>query len=436
MLWHPWKVAVLGIVAWLAVRFLAPIEGIVPLSSTALWYIVACYLAFFTGCAARALSQPAVSPNRKSAEELWRGAWPPEYFWTIFAIGLAGVAMRLYDRIVVRGASLTLDIAEIRDTLADSQSSLFGALGGFLSPFAFLPLIMLFLKQDDEHRFVRFSCSILLFILPVADAARQGSRSVMLVAVALLVFAIALTRFEGKLLHRRLFYPAVGLVAGLAVASTVIFSARLSSHDRDLRDAVFNAVFAQSIGPNYEARLGIMSDEPAVSEYYRIVVPNALYFTSGVYEFSRLWDRPDRQVFSWGTNFIYPYTRVANSILRLKRIPAFLQPDDALFFRSGVFTTLFGPLWVEWGYLGAFMMFLFGFLLTGMSLSIRDGKVHLVPLYACLMAAVLYAMVVNIMALGFGFFSLNAFILFALLQAPQASPRMSERQSRHRLTPA
>lgn len=416
MLWSPWKVALLGIGVWLAIRFLSPIEPMIELSTTALAYIVACYFAFFCGCIAwtssvenNAAAAPASTVGQRGFAEL-----PSLYFWAISAIGFVGVVTRLIDRVVVRGAGLTASIDEIRETLVEQETSGFGIIGAFLSPFSYLPLIILLSTRSDKPRVYKFIFATLLYVIPVLDAARQGSRSVMLVAAILGVFAIACSRFNGQLLKARLVIPTAIMAVVFVVASTAIFTARLSSFDRELRNAVFDSVFAQSIGPNEDARQGVQSPDPLVATYYENVLPNALYYTSGIYEFTRLWERPDEQRHSYGADFAYPYARTLATILRYEDVSDFFAKDEGLYYRVGVFTSLFGPLWVEWGHLSYLLMFIYGVIVSALSYWSRRGFLNVYPLYLYLLLIIFYAPVVNFMTIGFGFFSLNAFLAFAL----------------------
>ncbi|MCB2078721.1 MAG: hypothetical protein KDE55_13615 [Novosphingobium sp.] len=424
MLWQPWRVAILGVFAWVIIWLLAPIQGITRISGTATAYIAFCYAGFMAGCVMWEIARNGQQPDEAETQASFaRFNGTGKIFWITFAVGLFGVASRFYDRTIVRGASLELEIAEAREMLQSEASSIFGTIGGFLSPFAYIPLLLLIMATGKQQNRPKLIAALLLYVLPVIDASRQGSRSVMLIAVMLAIFTFALSRLNGKLLTPRFAATGVAISIVFAIASTAIFSARLNSFQRDLSDASFNSVFAQSIGPNHEAKLGLYARENLERGFYRVVVPNSLYYTSGVYEFSRLWHRPDGQNHTYGTEFIYPYTRVVTQLLGVSDLPEFLQPDEWSYYRPGVFTSLFGPIWVEWGYFGPFTMLLFGVIVTAISHKVRRGSLNLMPLYVLFLLILFYAPVANFLVIGHGFFCFNAFIAFAIFERLGASDR-------------
>lgn len=413
MLWQPWKVTLLGIVIWLAVWVFAPIEGITPLSSTAIVYIIVCYLGLLSGCLLPTFKRMR-PPSKRQAHSLNLKTLHT-LFWPTFFAGLLGVFLRYFDRVILRGASLDLDVAEARELLAQESTSALGVLGAFFTPFAFLPLIIILMSKGVSLRSRKALYAALLYTLPVIDAARYGSRTVMLVAFGLAIFVFASARMKGALFNLRFTLFGFLTFVIFAVLSTSIFNYRLESQGRDLSEVSITSVFAQSIGPDDEAKIGLFSRSDSERLYYHTIIPNSLYYTSGIYEFSRLWSRPDEQSFTYGTYFMQPYIRVIISILGIQNTSNFLQPNENAFYRRGVFSSLFGHIWVEFGYFGPFVLMFLGLMSAKMSKSVRSGDLFQMPLYALLLVAFLLAPVVSIFQVGPGFFSLNAFLLFALI---------------------
>jgi hypothetical protein len=214
--------------------------------------------------------------------------------------------------------------------------------------------------------------------------------------------------------------PGIIVALGISVASSAILEIRLQDRSSrfTLTDSLYDSVFAQSIAPNETAREKIYAGRPFERAVYQSITPQALYYTSGFYEFSRLMDRPDEQYFAWGSYLMWPYTKLASVALGTKKITGLYE--DLLFPRIGVFTTFFGPWWVDFGWIGVFLMVLLGAGVTRLSAFARRGYVNVLPLYLYAIMIIFYFPVVNLLISGNGFFSVHGLILFAIFTSFQA----------------
>jgi hypothetical protein len=95
---------------------------------------------------------------------------------------------------------------------------------------------------------------------------------------------------------------------------------------------------------------------------------------------------------------------------------------DYLYFRPGVFTTFFGPLWVDFGWWGIFVMLAFGAICKFCARQARAGTLTMMPLYSYLCVVVLFMPVVNLIVSAQGMYIINAFLLIWLL-TPQFALR-------------
>lgn len=411
MLWSPVKVALLGIAAWIAIRFVSPIEARMPLAPSALLFIGLCYVAFIVGCVftwpkqRQALARGIATNARFSVH--------PGHELIAGLLGLLGIGLRYVDRVFLRGVDYGAGSAEIRDVLANSSVSAVGMIGSLLFPVCMIPLILVLQREELRKVPVRLTLCGILFCLPMLESFGQLSRSVMLVSAMLLVFAIAWTRFDGAIFRLKIIGPAVLGVVSLLFVSAAIFDARLQNEQRDLDTSILTSVYSELIAPSEDAISGLLGGDRMTAATYQAILPNSLYYTSGMYEFSLLWDRPDRQIHALGTYTFAPIFLGLDVILGTQ----FLSRIDetGLVYRLGVFNTFFGPVWIDFRWFSFVFMMLFGAIVSKVVFAARYKNPALMPLALMLSVIVFYMPVVNLINNGLGIFFLIAFIGYGTL---------------------
>jgi len=179
-----------------------------------------------------------------------------------------------------------------------------------------------------------------------------------------------------------------------------------------LEYSILNSVYAQLIGPSTAGVEGIFSNDAGTRLWYSAVVPNSLYYVSGLYEFSYLWDRPDQQYFLYGGYNLAAYVRVLEIVTSTEIMPAYAE---LAMYRVGVFSSFFGPLWVDFGWVSPIVMIIFGFAAQRSADLSRYHKPHWRPVYFFLATTVLYFPVVNVLTFGQGPFIITTFVIYGIL---------------------
>jgi hypothetical protein len=412
MLFFPERVALAGLVAYIGLWLVAPLERVFPMVWVPLGYIAVCYSAFFLGCLLVAGGRRGIARPQKVS------SFSSRAFWAIACIGAAGMAMRLYDKLFIRGVSLADSALESREMLADAEAGPVAAVGGLLYPFCYVPLILWWAREPGNRLGpVALGAAVLLFLLPAVDALLLLSRSQMLVAFSMMFFSAACVLFRGNALHPRLILPVVLGVAVLVTVSVLAFTSRLSQMDRDLVSSILTSAYGFVLTPNDRA-LTAMQGEGIAGGALGAVVPVLQYYLHGVFEFGLLWSRPDAQEFTLGTQTFAPYFK-ALSMFKLVGYPEFISSD--IYYRSGVFTTFFGPLWIDFGWGGPLFMLGFGMLAKVCANGARGGAVAAMPLHAYFCVVLFFMPVVNFMISAQGMYIINAFLLTWIFLPPRNS---------------
>jgi hypothetical protein len=402
MLFFPERVALAGLLVYVVLWLAAPLEMVFPMAWEPMGYIALCYLAFFLGCL-------LVSGGPKQVVRLQSVAgFTPRVFWSLAFLGATGMALRLYDKLFLRGISLADSALEARELLADAEAGPLAAIGGLLYPFCYVPLILWWARRPDM-RLPPLApwLAILLFVLPGLDALILLSRSQMLVALSMMYFSAACVLYRGRVLPPRLIVPVLAGLVVLVVTSVMTFASRLSQMDLDIVTSILDSAYGYALTPNASALI-VMGDGGTAGTAIGSLTPMFQYYLHGVFEFGLLWHRPDAQTFTLGTQTFAPYVKVL-SIFKLISYPDFDVAN--LYFRSGVFTTFFGPLWIDFGWFGPIFMLGFGMLGKRCAQLARAGSVAVMPLYAYLAVVMFFMPVVNFMISATGMYIINAFLL-------------------------
>lgn len=421
MFYSPIKLAIGGVIAWLVVWAITPVDVLGRVTLGALFYALVSYAALIFG--AVMAQRPALETPDATQHDVWDQPLDRGLYWGTMAIGLFGMVLRLYDRLVLRGAEYGANAIEFREALETSGSTLAGIVGSVLMPLCLIPLMVILGSRDRKSKLL-LAAAGLVALLPMTESLFQLSRSFLIQTLGLIFATIVITRYRGRPLNRRLIIIAMAGTLAMLFVSTVIFSNRLEANQDRLADSVFTSGYADFLQPNQAARETISSGSDAAALTTLAILPNGMYYISGVYEFGALWLRPDGQPFAWGKIHFYPFLRVIYAVFGLGEISP--EEMEAYVYRAGLFQTFFGSLWADFGWIGPFFLVPFGYLAKVLSYQARAGNVAVLPIYTYLTIVIFFMPVVSFLVNGFGMLSVTAFAVFAVLasarkRAPQTS---------------
>ena len=426
MLFNPALVAIAGLLFWVFLRITSPLDYRLEMQWNTIIFIALGYGSFLAGCMLAAQSKQSKLANKANGRNVWVSGVNMNLFWVCFGIGLLSMALRLYDRIIVRGVDYFGDSAEVRDTLANTNFSGASAVSSLILPFCFLPMILLLAgKWESRYKF-HAGLALILFMLPTLESVAQASRSIMLLTIALGFATVSILRFGGRIADRKLVIPVLATAAGLLILSTSIFQTRLNDAGRQLQDSLQDSVYAEAYFPNRKAVEEMGNPNSPLGDFYTTLLPNQMYYLSGLYEFEMQFNRPDEQFFGFGSYIFYPYSRVISIVFNVDNIRGL--DESVLLYRYGVFTSFFGPIWVDFGWFSILIIGLIGFLSERLSQFVRQGYINALPLYLFLVVVIFYMPVFNFLVIGFGFFIFHGFALFALFSSFQPRHQLSFEQ--------
>jgi len=413
--YYPERILFLGFVLYGVIFLVAPLEIRVEIANGSFIFIGVCCVAFLLGSRFDniiRMKMPKRVVSRRSIQyEEHR------LFRKVFAVGVLGNTIRLFDKYILRGVGGATGF-EAREALIDSSASSISLIGAVLYPFGYIPIFIYLGSRALPRNRKMYLMSLVLFLVPAVDALVLFSRSFMLVSLAMIYFGSSLTIYRGNALPLRLIFPIMVAFFVVLLTSITLFAWRLEEMNLDILDSIFQSGYGFTIGPNAAAETLLSANEP-VSAMLAGLLPIAQYFTHSLFEFQILWADAASQTHSYGALHFAPYMKVLS-------ILGFSYDLDLweLFPRVGVFTSFFGPLWVDFGWLSFLIMFFFGAISRHIARQAQRGDLGAYPLYTQFCVVLFFAPVVNFLVSAQGIYAVNAFVVFWFLSRRLTSYEM------------
>ncbi len=353
--------------------------------------------------------------------------------WILIGLALLGTILKCYDLFVARGFSVTSNVNELYEQNAEISASMAGLVASLLYPLAFPTLII---------------------SLALHNSARPHAKRMWKIAVVLSIFACLVAPLNTILLGKRgavfsvtilaalaFYYSGIRLrkrtilVGSMVAFSLFVFSTRMFSHRLELKGASTEAAVEAGrftdlleLSPNYRsvARHSAMPDSfrsafydwSVIHAYVVHAVPEYLF---AIENFNRAEYQHGKFTFSLVAKFSSYFSDIHYDAKATAEVPP----------RTYIYSTLFGPLFFDFGFASIFVTLLIGgsFVLT-YNLAKRDAV--LVPLYLYLYTVVLVSPIICFLNMFYGFYYLTASISAAVFLkfCSRVRPRQ---QRRHQL---
>lgn len=406
MIYRPENVMLMGIGAYLLVFLLSPLDVLVPIEFGSFVFIGFTATALVLGSRSADHFRLGGTVRQISAIRLLRAE--NRLFWATLWLGLAGNLLRLADKYILRGAA-GLTGLDAREMLLETSSTELSLIGGVLYPFGYLPIFILLGARMLPRHSWKLALAGFVFLIPALDALVLFSRSFMLVSLAMVYFGTSLILFRGRALPRQVVLPTVAGLGAVLTMSVLAFAWRLDQMSIDVSDSIFMSSYAYTVAPN-AAMERIINGGGALGGLVAGLLPIGQYYVHSILEFQILWSANEHQVFSGGALHFAPYLKLL-AILGVASEPDLFE----LFPRVGIFTSFWGPLWVDFGWFSPIAMFLFGFMARMIARGARSRDVGAYPLYTYFCVVLFFMPVVNFAISAQGMYVINAFALFWIM---------------------
>jgi len=327
--------------------------------------------------------------------------------------GFAGLMLRIVERIYIRaGGAISSDFMANRELIADGGSAGLALVGGVFATWLMcLPFTVMLLRKGGDRRWRYFLLATLSVSYPLFDMLLQGSRSTLVMYGGILfVSFISLHRLRISI-STAVLMPILMIV--LVWSMGQVFTLRTSQMGLDPLLSMTHSGYAY-FAPASEAVIGYLSASglDGIGGLLYAYTHVCQYVLHGIYEFFFVVSSVEERSTAGLQTFYIP-AKIISSLSGHGEIERVIAEG---MLRPGVYTTLWGPMVYDFGFVGAvFASVFFGFGSGFVVRKVGRGNVEFLPLYLILFGFLLFAFVVNLFTSGTGQFALYGAILLLCL---------------------
>lgn len=349
----------------------------------------------------------------------------------MFVIGLIGVLIRMYQRIYIQEIYFAENLVETRMELMSSEvnSGFLGILSAVFYPFSTITLMLAILWHKHINKLI-FLLILILGLFPIYDAFLTESRLLIVLTFLLVLFTFLASRisffknhtiikvFKYKLisipsviLKKKVWIPVSIIIIVFAIFSQKVVNNRLAAFGYTDTLKVWEHYHESKIDKDFNLEV---KNAKSVNEKNKLIAQYSLkhYFAHSIPEYIRLNNHLQR---FWGYYFgafeFYTFIKFFK-VIGLD-IPSFSKLNE-ISYKPAVYTTFWGPFYIDFGVFGFFISFLLGRFTQRTYLRAKHGSEKDILLYAFIGVVVLASFFVNF-AMGGNLYFLTAIIIAIIL---------------------
>jgi len=396
---------------WFVLFVVAPLSVNIPISLTPIVFILLCYVCFWVG-----ISLSDVLWQKKATLSLPRIislSMPKARFLFRISIFLAVIAVtfKLYDSVVLRGATLENDAFSNRESIESEGGGLFSMVAAILAGFQFIPYLLYeFLPVKRSKIVLIFVLS--LFLFDVAELVLFSSRSGLFLTLMLFAaFQIMLGKV--KLNWKTISLSLIGVFALIAFMSYIFLErTKLFAGDLVLQVALIDANYNYTLSGTNDVINTIFYTNSSLLESVSFSIVNAtIYYLHGIIEFNYLFENFTSD-HAMGQNTFFVFSKFASILFE---VPFSQSEVESLAPRGGVFTSFFGPIYIDFGWFSLLFMFYLGWIIKYFYYKLRAVRFHFMPIYGYFIIVVFFFPVFNFISGAQGAYILVSNLIFLML---------------------
>jgi len=401
------KATLLGLFFWLLIFLFVPLKLKQEIGFLPFFYIFINYIAFLLGIKIISTIKKEKRVSFKLNKRLLA-----KVFWFFFTVALLGFLLKTFDKFYIRGVSLSYSMSYNRILLERAGASIISILSAVIAPFSFIPLFIYYTK--NKKNILQYIFSLFLFFSPIFDFIMMGSRSG--IFVILLMFALYLFYFKKLKLSFFKTFALFAILCIIAIYSTKLFIERTKDFAGTDKVAIEHMLKRSSynftITPTNATKTKIINSENKLLQAGRLTVINfAQYYLHGVFEFGYLYNNYKNNHY-YGAYTFNIFVKFINIIFRTDINLEEIQNSPP---RTGIYTTFFGPIFIDFGWLAFVFMFFFGAIQKTIYNKCLEGRFQFIPLLFYFLIINFFMPVFNFINGAQGLYIITTFVLFPII---------------------
>lgn len=337
-----------GVFVWLFIFILFPAKVVTPFAKESFWFILLSYCCLIFGyCIV-----PKLKPKTKSLSIINK-----RFVYAIVIITIISFLVRYIDLFIFRKVSFFNGVWKNRALIVETKPNFIFIIASILKQLYFIPIVFLFAEKIKDKKLVIIS--MLLFLLPFAEGYIRGSRNSFFMPIILLF--ITLLYFKKIRLNKKHTIIIILIISILfTIATSIIMQREASKTDENYTSLTTNFFLNKFLKPNPAIFENIHSTENATIKKIKVSsFQIAQYYVHGVFEFDNLIKHYQKEVIQhqYGKYTFSIINRFTNKYGLTKTN---LEDVQLMNPRGITFITFFGGLYIDFGWLGLFIMILYG----------------------------------------------------------------------------
>jgi len=389
---------------------IAPVKIVNTLNFSSIAYIVLCILAFCLGTFMIRTKKiyPKITKIKVDRKNLVR------IYNITFCLGLIGIIFRYIDLFLYRGMSLDNSSLDNLDLAADGSGNMLSVIASMLVSCVYIPFT-LDMICNNLHQIKEKVWSFVLIVLSTVSSLLTSSRFTIITP---LIYCIILLYYSEKVKFKITFKNAAfALIMTILVVIIIssLFIRRLNDTHIQPSSVVTISGYSDKVPatPGYQQLLSQNEDRwifPYLFAYANITQ----YSTHAIFEFPVVKKYVDEKGdYFYGSATFFVITKFITKIFNLRYdIMNNIKEHNA---RPGIWSTFFFLWYLDYGWFGIFMMFLFGYATKKIWVGLYNNlKILYLPIIIYVTVILLLILQLNMLA-GQGTFALCTFSVIAFL---------------------
>lgn len=404
---NPMKITLAGFLMWFLLFFLFKLNVKYELKFYPILFIFLNYLFFILGLSVLKYSKIKEQIGFEVDYKVLK-----KILYILISIAAFGLFLKLFDKFYLRGATTGNSITENRVLLSETGPSIISIISAVTNPFSFLPLfIYYYIKSKNKYLFL---ISLILFFAASYEYIAMGSRSGLFIIIIL--FMLFLFYFKKLRLSLNKVIGILFIFFFLGVYTINIFVHRTTdftkSDKASIRHILTNAGYNFTIEPTIKTRNAIINNKNKTMQSAHLGLINFVqYYTHGMYEFGYLYSNYIEE-HHYGTYTFNVFAKFSNIIFKTKIDLQKIQKSPP---RTGIYTTFFGPIYIDFGWYSLLFMFIFGVFQKNIYNKVIIGRFQYIPLLFYFLIINFFMPVINFVNGAQGLYTLSSFIIFVFL---------------------
>lgn len=405
--YNPVKATVFGLLLWVFLIVIFPLKVKYELSFFPVLYVILNYLFLLMGLKSLSNVIEAKTDSYKVDYDVLK-----KIMYIIITIALIGFILKVIDKFYLRDTSFGNSMSENRELLSQSGPSIISIISAVTNPFSFIPLFIYFFIKSKSK--LLFWLCLFLFFSAAVEFIVLGSRSGLF--ILLILFGLYLFYFKKLRL-------SIGRIVALFIFGSVLFIYSVNlfiertndftlNEQKSIEHILTKANYNFTLEPTKATKKSIINSNNRTYQAAYLGVTNFVqYYVHGMYEFGYMYNNYDKShhygAFTFGV-FAKFINIIFGTDIDLKTIQ--ISPP-----RSGIYTTFFGPIFMDFGWLSLIFMYFFGVFQKSIYNKVLKGRFQFTPLLFYILIINFFMPVINFINGAQGLYTIVSFVLFATI---------------------